>query len=84
MSSLSEEFTHKQEHRQKQMLVSGGHICAPGRGTNYVSLQSFINLGKTNVFPNISHMSHCIDLILGILGNWSGVLYIYLHSFPRF
>ena len=33
------------------LLVSGGHICAPERDTNIlkhgVSIQSFINLGKT-------------------------------------
>ena len=39
------------------LLVSGGHICTPQRDRNMAS--------RYNVFPNISHMKHRTDLILG-------------------
>ena len=64
--------------KNRCLLVSGGHICAPQRNTNMASpYKALLNLGKT--FFRISR-------IWNIAQTWflARPLHIYLLLFPRF
>ena len=54
----------RKTQKQKFLLISGSHICAPQRDTNMVSPYK-LNEFKWNIFLNILGMKYCADPILG-------------------
>ena len=68
----------KKTQRQMYLLVSGGHICDPQRGTNmaspYKALEKWVKRCSEYLAFELPHRPD----------SWQGFLFIYLLSFPRF
>ena len=65
MSSSSEEFTHKWGKAKTCFCWFSAAIFVPLKERQTWRLHTKLYKFGLNVFPNISHMNYCIDLILG-------------------